>query len=341
MSSIAILISAIKIIVLLGFVILIHECGHFFAARWCKVKVKEFAIGFGPVIWKKQTRETKYTLRLIPLGGFVNMVGEEERSDETGSFSKISIPKKILIILAGGIVNIIFGLLVYFILISSLGNHVSTTIESIEPGYAAELSGIKAEDKILKIDGEKIRLRNELNKTVNSSGGKELNIIIKRGNETKDISLVPTMQSDQGINVYYLGVNLKPAEKNFVNYMYYGFWSTVDFSVSIVDSLKLLFTGKVGVENLIGPVGISQVVSATEGFVQYIYIIAVISLSLGVTNLLPLPPLDGGKVVIYIIEAIRRKPMQEKVESWIQLTGFAFLIGLSIFVAYNDVLRIF
>ena len=131
------------------------------------------------------------------------------------------------------------------------------------------------------------------------------------------------------------------AENNFVNNIYYGFWDTVDFSLSIIDNLKMMFTGKVSVNQLMGPIGISGVVAQTSNLAEFVYILALISMSLGVTNLLPFPPLDGGKVVIYIIEAIRRKPIKENVEAGIQMAGFIILIGLSIYVTYNDILRIF
>jgi len=139
-----ILINAFKIISLLALVIFIHECGHFFAAKWCKVKVKEFAIGFGPTIWKKQGKETKYALRLIPLGGYVNMLGEEEHSEEEGSFSKLSVSKRILILLAGAVFNAIFGLIVYFIITTTAINHVTTTIAEVVPEYAAEEARIRS-----------------------------------------------------------------------------------------------------------------------------------------------------------------------------------------------------
>ena len=129
-----ILINAIKIVFVLGFLITIHEGGHFLIAKLCKVKVNDFSIGFGPIIWKKQGKETKYTLRLIPLGGFVNLEGEEERSDKEGSFSKAPIPKRIAIVVAGGGVNIIFGVILYFVLVSSNGNFVTTTIENTISG---------------------------------------------------------------------------------------------------------------------------------------------------------------------------------------------------------------
>lgn len=240
------LINAVKIVFILGFLVLIHETGHFIVARLCKVKVNEFAIGFGPIVWKKQGKETKYEIRLIPLGGFVSMEGEEERSDEEGSFSKSSIPKRIAIVSAGGLVNIIFALLTYII-------------------------------------------------------------------------LMIVMTGDFGKALMYTG----------------------DFAFSIVESLKLLFTGGVTVDQLVGPVGISEIVIQTEGIAEFVYILAVISMSLGVTNLLPFPPLDGGKVLLLIIEAIRKKPLKESTEIKIQMIGFVLLITLSIIVTYKDIIRIF
>ncbi|MBR6504763.1 MAG: site-2 protease family protein [Clostridia bacterium] len=239
------LINAIKIIFLLGFLVLIHEGGHFLVAKLCKVKVNEFAIGFGPTIWKKQGKITKYAVRLIPLGGFVSMEGEEEHSEEEGSFSKASIPKRIAIVLAGGLVNILFGTIVYWILASIvLGN---------------------------------------------------------------------------------LGL---------------GFKSLINFLLGMVESLKMIFTGKVFADQLMGPIGISTVIAGTTGMQDFVYLLSLISVSLGVTNLLPVLPLDGGKVIILIIEAIRRKPLKEKFEIGLQMAGFIFFIGLSIYVAYNDILRI-
>lgn len=240
------LISALKIIVLLGFLVLIHEGGHFITAKIFKIKVNEFAIGFGPQIFAKEKGETKYALRLIPLGGFVNMEGEEERSDKEGSFSEASIPKRIAIVLAGGLVNILFGILLYYI-ISSIA----------------------------------------------------------------------------------------------LNSLYTGLINTKNFVFSIFKSITVLFTGGLNVNQMTGIVGISDIVVNTNGILNYLYIMALISASLGITNLLPFPPLDGGKVVIYLIEAIRRKPMKEETELRIQSLGFSLLIILAVFVTYNDIIRIF
>lgn len=205
-------------------------------------------------------------------------------------------------------------------------------------GYSAETSGIKAGDEILSINGKRVHLKNELNNAINKSQGNEISIEIKRNNENMIITTIPT-QDDNGN--YLIGINLKPAETTFGNRAYYGFWSTVYFSGSIIDNLKELFTGGVKTEQLMGPIGISTVVSQTNGFVDFVYILALISLSLGVTNLLPFPPLDGGKFILLVIEAIRRKKLSTEVELNIQSAGFILMILLSIYVAYNDLLRIF
>ena len=252
---ISFLVNAIKIVFLLGFLILIHEGGHFLVARICKVNVIEFSIGFGPTILRKQGKNTKYSLRLIPLGGYVNLEGEEEYSENEGSFSKASIPKRMAIVLAGGLTNIIFAIIVFFILVAFIIN--STNLPNA------------------------------------------------------------------------LGQNL-----------YFALIKTKEFVFSIFDSLRMLFTGKVQINQFIGPIGISEVVAKTTGVQDYIYMLSLISLSLGVTNLLPIPALDGGKFLLLVIEAIRGKKISEKTEMNIGLIGFAFLITLSLYVAYNDIARI-
>lgn len=418
------LVSAVKIIFLLGFLILIHEAGHFLVAKLFKVKVEEFAIGFGPKIFTKQGKETKYELRLIPLGGFVRMEGEEQRSESERSFNNASIPKRMGIVAAGAIVNIVFGILVYFIIISATGNNVSTIVDSTNEGYVASEVNIQSGDEIKEINGKKIRLKSDIDQILQESNGEELTLLIDRNNEEKEIKLKPTekqtkstgiyvsqaqtgekatqvIQIEKGSNaekdglkandiirkingvdvtgdvqklvsqiqntttekanveidrdgeiisldltidtipVYYLGINFKMAENNFANNVYYAFFETGNFLGSIFENIKMLFTGKVGLDQMTGPIGISNMVSQTTGFVDFMYLLALVSISLGITNLLPIPALDGGKLLILIIEAIRRKPMKEEIEIGIQLAGFFILILLTIFISYKDILRIF
>lgn len=412
------ILSAIKIIILLGFLIFIHELGHFTVAKLCKVKVNEFAIGFGPTIWKKQGKETKYALRLFPLGGFVSMEGEEERSEDSRSFSKASIPKRIAIVVAGATVNIIFAVVIYFIISATSGTYISNEINSTINGYAAQSIDLKNGDKIVQIDNKKINNKADLDKILKKSKGEDLNIKIERENNTLDFTIKPTevktkvtgiyldenckiaavekgsssekqgiksndklikinnkeingdrnkaleLIGEKGVNTmlvtverkgkkinieltpdyvssYYLGVNLKQAPDTFINRCIGARIQTKEFVFSIVDNLKKLFTGNVGIDQMMGPVGISEVVAKTNGFQEFISMMALISLSLGVTNLLPIPALDGGKILILIIEAIRRKPMKQETEINIQLLGFSILIALSLYVTYNDILRIF
>ena len=416
-----VLITAIKFIFLLGFLVLIHEGGHFIVAKLCKVRVHEFAIGFGPNLIKKKIGDTVYALRAIPLGGFVRMEGEEEHSDSEDSFSKKSIPKRIAIVVAGGGVNIIFGLLVYFILATSSGNYISNVVEYVLP--EANNLQLQKGDKIVKIDDKTIHLKSDLDNALAQSNGESLNVEVERNGEILSLDVVPIKEDtkntgiyfsavgselntkveavypespaekaglmkddvivkvngedvgnnpykvvnltqeaennsivytirrdDKNIDItvnaeiisqYYLGVELLKADNNLLTNINYGFWDTINFSVSIIDNLKTLFTGNVSVDQLMGPIGISSLVADTNGFLDFIYVLALISLALGVTNLLPIPPLDGWKVVVYIIEAIRRKPMNERIQINIESFGFILMIMLSLYVAYNDVLRIF
>ena len=336
------LLNIIKIAFLLGFLIFIHEGGHFLIAKLCKIKVREFAIGFGPIIWKKQGKKTKYVLRLVPLGGFVDLLGEEQAVDEEGSFSNASTGKKIAILLAGGMVNIIFGLVTYFILVTSIGNFVSTTIDQTVENYPAQIAGLQAGDTIIEVNGEKIKRKSQIDKILEENNGEEINLTIQRDNEQIEVKLKPVLEENSNTNRnYYLGIMFKMAPKNSLSNIYYGFWDTIEFSLSIIDNVKMLFTGNVGVEQLTGPVGISDVVVKTENGAQYIYILALISLSLGVTNLLPIPPLDGGKILLIFIERIINKPIKENVNVAIQMTGFILIMGLAVIVTYNDILRIF
>ena len=160
-------------------------------------------------------------------------------------------------------------------------------------------------------------------------------ITVERKDQEITIELTPDY-----ISTYYLGVNLQQADKTFINYIIYGGIETKEFALSIIDNIKMIFTGGVSVDQMMGPVGISEAVAKTNGFREFIYMLALISLSLGVTNLLPIPALDGGKILILLVEAIRRKPLDEKTEINIQLIGFSILIALSLYITYNDILRI-
>lgn len=413
-------INAFKIIFVLGFLVLIHEGGHFLVAKFFKVKVNEFSIGFGKKLVSRKKGETEYSLRAFPFGGFVSMLGEEERSDDDRSFSKQKIWKRIAIVAAGGLVNIIFGLVVYFVLIASIGNFASRHVDSVIENYGADLAGILPGDEIVEIDGKHIFITQDLNSRLAKTGANTVELKVRRNGEIRNIKVNPTEVKNKSIGIYldsnsdkntkiaylydnspvsgvlevgdiileangedvtndyekltniineteqelklkiqrddkildvtvipkeystyYLGVVFKIADKSIGTRLYYAWFETGNFALSLADNVKNLFTGGVSVDQMMGPIGISKTVASTSTFYDFIYLMALISLSLGITNLLPFPALDGGKIFILLIEAIRRKPMKQNTEILIQMVGFSLLILLSIYISYMDVLRFF
>ena len=222
------------------------------------------------------------------------------------------------------------------IAVSTAGDS-GTTIAAIYPNSPAAQQGLETNDVIVAVDGVEVEGdAQKLVEQINQTLAEEMIFTIERNGETLEIPITPEVQS-----YYYMGVYLKLAENNFGNNIYYAFWKTGAFAFSIVDNLKLLFTGNVSIDQMMGPVGIGEVVAETNGLADFVYILALVSISLGFTNLLPFPPLDGGKIVILLIEAIRRKPMKQETEMTIQMIGFMALIGLAVIVTYNDVLRVF
>ena len=330
------IINAFKIIFLLGFLVFIHESGHFWAARLFKVKVEEFSIGFGPKLFKKQGKETLYSISAIPLGGYVRMLGEEERIDDERAFNKAKIWHRIVIVSAGALINIIFAIVVYFFLALFSGQNASTTVGSIMPEYVEKISQIEVGDKILKVNNKKIRIKSDISKALSNSNGESVKVLVERNGQEIELECVPTEYSK---GIYILGIQV--AEETGTKNIYYAFWETADFVMSIGNGLKLLFTGNIGVNQMTGPIGISEIVVESNGVYDFIYLLSLISISLGVTNLLPIPALDGGRIVLLVIEGIRGKALKQEVEIGIQSLGFLLLIILSLYVSYNDILRIF
>lgn len=334
-----IIINIIKIAFLLGFLVTIHEGGHFLMAKLFKIKVEEFSIGFGPRIITKQGKETLYSISLIPFGGYVRMLGEEERSDDPRSFNNSKLWKRMMVVLAGPIVNICFALLVYFVLVLSSGLVVTTEIASILPDASESVkSSLQVGDRIIQINGEKVKSRQDMSKALLLNDGQEVEIIVMRNGEKQTYRVIPVDYD----GVYILGLEMtKKDNPTVMERVSYAGNETSEFFTSIGDSLKMLVTGKVGMDQMTGPVGISKMVVETNGLYNFVYLLALVSLSLGVTNLLPIPALDGGRLLILVVEGIRRKPLPEEMEYRLISLGFTFIILLSLYVTYNDIFRIF
>ena len=209
-------------------------------------------------------------------------------------------------------------------------------VKYLEDKSSAKLAGIEVGDVITKIDNTKIEKFEDIATAVNSSNNEKIKVEVRRGTETISFDVKPNIQK-----TYFLGIYLTPADENFSTNVYYAFWRTLYFFGDLLDNVKNLFTGGVSVDQMTGPIGISEMVVETNGVYDFVYLMCMISLSLGITNLLPIPALDGGRLLLLIIEAIRRKPLSEQLELQIQMIGFTILIMFSIYVSYKDILRIF
>lgn len=242
----SIIIGALKIIILIGFLVFIHEGAHFLVAKLSGVKVLEFSVGFGKAIYSKKTKETEYFVRMIPLGGYVRMLGEEEESDDDRSFEKQPVWKRLLIVLAGPFINIVFGLGLFWVLASIYNKNA-----------------------------------------------------------------------------------------------YYGLIVTKRYIVLLFQSIGQLFSGAVKNAEVVGPVGISTLIVNTNGLFEFFHLLSIISVSLGITNLLPIPGLDGGKILLYLIEIIRRKKVSEEFETKLTAIGMLILLTIVVFVTANDIGNLF
>lgn len=327
----------LKVVFLLGFLIFIHEGGHFIVAKFFKVKVEAFSIGFGHKIFKKQKGETVYSIGIIPLGGYVQMTGETEKSNDERSFNNAKMSHRIAIVAAGAIVNIIFAVVIFFVLSISSKEKVTTIVSEIIPEATGVSDVIQIGDKILQVENKKTRLRADIANALENYESGEVQVLVERNNEELSLKVVPIKYE----GIYILGVKVLEKECSITERMYYSFWETIDFSKSFINSLKMLFTGKIGIDQMTGPIGISEVVVKTNGVQNFIYLLCLVSMSLGVTNLLPIPALDGGKIIILLVELFRGKALDEELELKIQSFGFLILMILSLYISYKDVLRIF
>lgn len=332
------ILTIIEVIFLIGFLIFIHEGGHYIAAKLSKVKVKEFAIGFGPVLYRKQGKETLFTLRAIPFGGFNDLLGESERVPDKDAFCNAKLSKRIFIILAGDLVNIIFGLIVYFIVALVFAQIPSTTIAELMQECKIVESGVEVGDTIIKLDDVEINEKTDIDHFMLDTKGQDVRMTVRKPNG--DIKEYLVHQTEYN-GTYILGVSAAPKDAvPFDQRVNYATESTVVFVYKTYVSVKNMFTGNFRMEQVMGPIGIGELVAESNTLDNFVYLLSVISISLGVTNLLPLPALDGGKFVLLVVEGIRRKPLKEETELAINSLGFVFLISLAIFVATNDLVRI-
>ncbi len=335
----------ILIILVFGVLIFIHELGHFLAARACGVAVKEFAVGMGPTVfsWESKKYGTKYGLRLLPIGGFVSMVGEDEDSEDAGAFCNKSLWKRMVIVLAGPVMNLILGFLLMTVMVFSQGTLASTTIAAFEEG-AVSSEKLQVGDEIVRVDGTRVHTGNDMVYEIMNQGYEPIDLVVIRNGETilvEDVSF-PTME-DSGVLFGDYDFVPYAEQTTLINSVKHAYFRSVSTVKMVYDSLFGLLSGRFGMDAVSGPIGVAEVVgdAAKMGFLNFLYIVIVLSINLGVFNLIPFPALDGGRLLFLIIEGIRRKPINRDVESYINFAGIMLLFALMIFVTVKDVFNLF
>ncbi len=330
--------TAIAAIFVFLFVILFHEFGHFAIAKLVGIKVHEFSIGMGPKLYQKQKGETDYSIRALPIGGYVRMEGEDESSDDPKSFNNKPIWARIAVVVAGSVMNFILAIIVFSIISYATGMPTTTIQETVEdsPAYQA---GLKPGDSILKINNKDIEGWDSIVEEINNvDPNEEIEILIKRDGKTQNVFLTPTIDKEEERTI--IGI-FPTTEKGFLLAIKGGFEKTATILKLMFQFLGMLFRGQVTSKDLSGPVGVIHTVgeAARYGLVNVLYIMGFISVNLGFFNLLPIPALDGSRILFLIIESFRGKPMDPDKEGFIHFVGFVLLLVLMVAVTYSDIVR--
>lgn len=345
------LISVIISILFFGLIIFIHELGHFIFAKLFGVETTEFSIGMGPKILSKSSEDgTVYSLRLLPIGGYVAMSGEDEESDSPYAFCNQSAPKKLCILAAGAFMNLVLGFLLTLLFISFTENLFSNKIESfniIAPDgqIVTEYQGLLPGDEIIKINNDRIYARYDYVFAAMRNGTEKSTLTLRRNGETVTIRdfQFPTVKS--GTSEFGNPNFFVPAvrEKTVFNVLKETFCQTTTSVKMVYYSLYDIITGKHSVSEISGPVGVVKEISASasEGVLSTLFLLAMITINIGVFNLLPFPALDGGRIIIVIIEAVTNRKFNKKIEGYINAAGLFILFALMIAVTLKDISVLF
>ena len=334
-------------ILFFGVIIGLHELGHFLSAKLFGVKVNEFSLGMGPAIFKKQKGETKYALRLLPIGGYVSMEGEDDASDDERAFCNKKWWKKFIIVVAGAVMNLVLGF-IFVIILTSMDTLIGTTqIHSFYENATSAQYGLEAGDTIKEINGTNIYSSRDISYTLQRDEDGIYDFTVERNGSKVEIPDVhfETKPGENGHNTIVFDFVIVGIEKTPLNVLSTAFLDTVSTARLVWLTLFDLVTGHYGLNDISGPVGTvsiiaettSQAVATGAGFDTVIYIMALISINIGVFNLLPIPALDGGRLFFIIIEAIRKKPIPAKYEGYIHAAGFALLLLLMVIITFNDI----
>ena len=343
-------------ILLLGILIMVHEFGHFAVARLCGIAVKEFSLGFGPVIWQHKSKksDTTFSIRPIPMGGYCMFYGDTDddpngsTKDDPRNYNKAPVWKRMLSVLAGPGMNFVLAFVVAIALMGVYGAVATTpVVQEVEAGMPAAEAGLQAGDIFVRVNQTEVEngtVQDVSNAIGADASSAPVEITVLRDGQEQTFTVTP--QYDSELERYRVGVTIAQGyEKMPASSILPSAWSLCkQASVAIVESLGKLFTTGEGLDETSGPVGVVQLVAEQTkqgGMEIFLYLTVLISINLGLMNLLPIPGLDGSRLVFMLIEAVRRKPVDQKIEAMIHLGGYALLFGFMIFFTFKDVMRIF
>jgi len=330
-------------ILLFGILILVHELGHFLTAKLFGIRVHAFALGMGPAIWKKKWGETEYALRLLPIGGYVKLEGEDEASEDPAAFGNKSPLKRIVVLFAGGFMNILIGFLIFIVLFSSVKQIGVPVVDTVIPDTPAAYAGLCPGDEIIKINGKSIHIQNDMTLAMMKNGADTIDVTVRRGEEKHRMQITPQLDPETG--GYVLGFYRQVQQMTpglAIKTAYHNTFFVVDL---VYYSLREMITGHVRIADMSGPVGIvsemNAVAKSEAPVLNMLNFIALIAVNLGVMNLLPIPALDGGRIFFVLVELIRRKPIKPEHEGLVHFIGFALLILLMLVITFSDIQKMF
>ena len=378
------MVTAIVTILIFLVMITIHEFGHFVAAKATGTRVLEFSVGMGPAIFKKQGKNTLYSVRLFPIGGYCSLLGEDGESDEDGAFCNQKLWKRILVVSAGAIVNLVVGFILFAVIVGMSGPFASNVIGSVdERAYLSE-AGIMPGDRVVAINGHKVNFYRDIQLYSDEfSDGSEFELTIKRDGKKNKVTVKPSLEEKNitysetaadvvdiinGIEKRYTQTFDEPVPEEYVGKTFsvsryiMGFVADVEevtaanilpqawyytgyIAKSIYVALGDMITGKAGLDNVSGPVGVAGVVGSAVDSGKYrginiMQIVAMLTINLGIFNLLPLPALDGGRLFFMLIELVRGKPVPPEKEGVVHTIGLVLFLALAVVVCFNDILKL-
>lgn len=352
-----VLMTILLTVILFAVITLPHELGHFMFAKLFGVRVEEFSFGMGPLLWQRQKGETAFSVRLLPIGGYCMMQGEDEEVDEdeyeegnedlacepldpSRSFVHKKAYQKIIVLLAGAMMNFLVTILLMTGIFYTLGVP-STVLDEVTPGSPAYEAGLEAGDRIVAVNGEEVSSWSEFSELA-ADWKADTSVNLKAERDGESLSFTMTPEQDEETGRVVIGI-LASREHHLLGAASYGTRTVWEMNKIMIQSLGELVRGNLGMDDVTGPVGMVQMVSQTAetGILNFLYLTAIISLNLGIMNLIPFPALDGGRILMVILRKFTGERITDHMEAILHLAGMALLLFLAIMIAGNDIMRIF